>query len=165
MSFPIPVKGSSSQDLLQLVLSAFSSDTIIEEVPVKDGIQESFQETMKSEAMAGAENGYSRQSPGSPYLDAFHLTAFDEVWNPACICVFVSITFYVSEYPTDVSYIILMPYHNLKLMKLNSNQIVLLLSSIWSQAFLGDNAPANFEAMGHTYSIALLCSIAKVSTK
>jgi protein EFR3 len=50
-------------------------------------------------------------------------------------------------------------------MKLNSNQIVLLLSSIWSQAFLEDNGPANFEAMCHTYSIALLRSIAKVSTK
>ncbi|GJM92300.1 hypothetical protein PR202_ga08761 [Eleusine coracana subsp. coracana] len=41
-------------------------------------------------------------------------------------------------------------------MKLNNNQIVLLLSSIWSQAFLEDNSPTNFEAMGHTYSIALL---------
>jgi hypothetical protein len=85
MSFPIPVKGSSSQDLLQLVLSAFSSNTTIEEVQAKDGIQESFQKTMKSEAMVGAENGYthtesnSRQSPGNPYLDAFHLTTFDEV--------------------------------------------------------------------------------------
>jgi protein EFR3 len=58
MSFPIPAKGSSLQDLLQLVLSAFSSETIIEEVWAKDGIQESL---------------------GSPYLDAFHLTAFDEV--------------------------------------------------------------------------------------
>jgi protein EFR3 len=85
MSFPIPVKGSSSQDLLQVVLSAFSSNTTIEEVQAKDGIQESFQKTMKSEAMVGAENGYthtesnSRQSPGNPYLDAFHLTTFDEV--------------------------------------------------------------------------------------
>jgi protein EFR3 len=85
MSFPIPAKGSSSQDLLKLVLSAFSSETVIEEVWAKDGIQESLQETMKSETMSGADNGYthaesnSRQSPGSPYLDAFHLTAFDEV--------------------------------------------------------------------------------------
>jgi len=52
---------------------------------------------------------------------------------------------------------------NLKLMKLNNHQIVLLLSSIWSQASLNDNSPANFEAMGLAYSIALLCSKSKVS--
>ncbi|KAK3166230.1 hypothetical protein QOZ80_1AG0043130 [Eleusine coracana subsp. coracana] len=137
MSFSIPMKGSGSQDLLLLVRSAFSSETITEEVQTKDGIQGSFQENMKSEAMTSAENGYthaepnSRHSPGSPYLDTFYLTAFDE---------------------------------NLKFMKLNNNQIVLLLSSIWSQAFLEDNSPTNFEAMGHTYSIALLRSIAKSSS-
>jgi hypothetical protein len=52
---------------------------------------------------------------------------------------------------------------NLKFMKLNSGQLVLLLSSIWSQASLEDNSPSNFEAMCHTYNIALLCSKAKVS--
>jgi hypothetical protein len=48
-------------------------------------------------------------------------------------------------------------------MKLNNHQIDLLLSSIWSQAALEDNSPANFEAMGHTYNIALFCSKSKVS--
>jgi hypothetical protein len=52
---------------------------------------------------------------------------------------------------------------NLKFMKLNSGQLVLLLSSIWSQASLEDNSPSNFETMCHTYTIALLCSKAKVS--
>jgi hypothetical protein len=53
---------------------------------------------------------------------------------------------------------------NLKFMKLNSSQLVLLLSSIWSQAPLEDNSPANFEAMCHTYNIALLCSMTKSSS-
>ncbi|TVU36181.1 hypothetical protein EJB05_18101 [Eragrostis curvula] len=137
MSFPIPMKGSGSQDILLLVLSAFSSETTIEEVRAKDGIQESFQKNEKPEAMVGAENGYAdiesntKQCPGSPYLSDIHLTAFDE---------------------------------NLKFMKLNNNQIVLLLSSIWSQAFLEDNSPATFEGMGHTYSIALLRTIEKSSS-
>jgi len=53
--------------------------------------------------------------------------------------------------------------YNMKFMKLNTHQIVLLLSSIWSQVSLEDNSPANFEAMCHTYNIALFCSKSKVS--
>lgn len=39
----------------------------------------------------------------------------------------------------------------------------LLLSSIWVQATSAENNPANFEAMAHTYNIALLFTRAKVS--
>ncbi|XP_062207771.1 protein SEMI-ROLLED LEAF 2-like isoform X2 [Phragmites australis] len=133
MSFPIPMKDNGSQSLLLLALSAFSSETIVNEMGTKNRIQESLQINEKSEALVSTENGYThtepntRQCPGNPYL-----ASFDN--------------------------------QNLKFMKLNSNQIVLLLSSIWSQAFLEDNSPANFEAMGHTYSIALLCSKAKSSS-
>ncbi|XP_062228500.1 protein SEMI-ROLLED LEAF 2-like isoform X2 [Phragmites australis] len=138
MSFPIPLKGNDSQGLLLLALSAFSSETVIDEMRTKNRIQESLQINEKLEALVGAENGYAhadpntKQCPWSPCLNEYHLTAFKD--------------------------------QNLKFMKLNNNQIDLLLSSIWSQASLEDNLPANFEAMGHTYSIALLCSKSKSSS-
>ncbi|CAD6228702.1 unnamed protein product [Miscanthus lutarioriparius] len=137
MSFPIPMKGDDSQNLHLLVLSAFSSEAIINESRTKNKIQaSSLQENNKSEAIVDAENGYAqtepdkRKYPGSPCLNEHY--AFND--------------------------------ENLKLMKLNNHQIVLLLSSIWSQASLNDNSPANFEAMGLAYSIALLCSKSKSSS-
>ncbi|XP_066313098.1 protein SEMI-ROLLED LEAF 2-like isoform X2 [Miscanthus floridulus] len=137
MSFPIPMKGDDSQNLHLLVLSAFSSEAIINESRTKNKIQaSSLQENNKSEAIVDAENGYAqtepdkRKYPGSSCLNEHY--AFND--------------------------------ENLKLMKLNNHQIVLLLSSIWSQASLNDNSPANFEAMGLAYSIALLCSKSKSSS-
>lgn len=41
-------------------------------------------------------------------------------------------------------------------LRLSSHQVSLLLSSIWVQATLTDNTPSNFDAMAHTYKIALL---------
>ncbi|XP_066307612.1 protein SEMI-ROLLED LEAF 2-like isoform X2 [Miscanthus floridulus] len=136
MSFPIPMKGDDSQNLHLLVLSAFSSEAIINETRTKNKIQASLQANNKSEAIVDAENGYSqtepdkRKYPGSPCLNEHY--AFND--------------------------------ENLKFMKLNNHQIVLLLSTIWSQASLNDNSPANFEAMGLAYSIALLCSKSKSSS-
>ncbi|MCH81651.1 mitogen-activated protein kinase [Trifolium medium] len=46
--------------------------------------------------------------------------------------------------------------------RLSSHQVSLLLSSIWVQAISMDNGPANFEAMAHTFSIALLFTRSKV---
>ncbi|XAR48715.1 hypothetical protein NMG60_11031619 [Bertholletia excelsa] len=40
--------------------------------------------------------------------------------------------------------------------RLSSHQVSLLLSAIWVQASSLENTPANFEAMAHTYNIALL---------
>ncbi|XP_020236006.1 protein EFR3 homolog cmp44E isoform X1 [Cajanus cajan] len=48
--------------------------------------------------------------------------------------------------------------------RLSSHQVSLLLSSIWVQATSVDSGPANFEAMGHTYSIALLFTRSKTSS-
>jgi hypothetical protein len=48
-------------------------------------------------------------------------------------------------------------------LRLSSHQVSLLLSSIWVQATSAENMPANFEAMGHTYNIALLFTRSKVS--
>ncbi|XP_037407682.1 protein SEMI-ROLLED LEAF 2-like isoform X2 [Triticum dicoccoides] len=104
IGFPVPMKVNGSQSVLLLALSAFSSETIMDELQSKSRIKESLQENEKPEAA------------------------------------------------------------NSKLMKLNNGQLVLLLSSIWSQASLEDNSPSNFEAMGHTYNVALLCSKAKTSS-
>ncbi|KAI8537576.1 hypothetical protein RHMOL_Rhmol09G0034800 [Rhododendron molle] len=41
-------------------------------------------------------------------------------------------------------------------LRLSSHQVSLLLSAIWVQATSAGNTPANFEAMAHTYNIALL---------
>lgn len=41
-------------------------------------------------------------------------------------------------------------------LRLSSHQVSLLLSAIWVQATSTGNTPANFEAMAHTYNIALL---------
>ncbi|KAL5702901.1 hypothetical protein ACHQM5_028062 [Ranunculus cassubicifolius] len=49
-------------------------------------------------------------------------------------------------------------------LRLSSHQVGLLLSSIWVQATTAVNAPANFEAMAHTYSLALLFSRSKNSS-
>lgn len=138
ISFPIPMKGDDSHNLHLLVLSAFSSEAIINETRTKNKIQESLQENNKSEAIVDPENGYTQTEPdkrkysGGPCLNEHYRTAFND--------------------------------ENLKFMKLNDHQIVLLLSSIWSQASLDDNLPANFEAMGLVYSIALLCSKSKSSS-
>ncbi|KAK7262578.1 hypothetical protein RJT34_30152 [Clitoria ternatea] len=48
--------------------------------------------------------------------------------------------------------------------RLSSNQVSLVLSSIWVQATSVDSGPANFEAMAHTYSIALLFTRSKTSS-
>ncbi|XP_021659433.2 protein SEMI-ROLLED LEAF 2 isoform X2 [Hevea brasiliensis] len=48
-------------------------------------------------------------------------------------------------------------------LRLSSHQISLLLSSIWVQATSADNMPANFEAMAHSYNIALLYTRSKTS--
>lgn len=49
-------------------------------------------------------------------------------------------------------------------LRLSSHQVSLLLSSIWVQATLRENTPSNFEAMAHTYSIALLLTRTKTSS-
>ncbi|CAO2172399.1 unnamed protein product [Urochloa humidicola] len=138
MSLPIPAKSDDLRNLRLLARSAFSSEAIINEMRIKNKIQESLQKNDNSEAIVGPENGYAQTEPntrkylGSPCLNEHHLTVFDD--------------------------------EDLKFMKLNSNQIDLLLSSIWSQVSLDDNTPANFEAMGHTYNIALFCSKSKSSS-
>ncbi|CAL0329185.1 unnamed protein product [Lupinus luteus] len=48
--------------------------------------------------------------------------------------------------------------------RLSSHQVGLLLSSIWVQATSAENGPANFEAIAHTYSIAVLFTRSKTSS-
>ncbi|CAK8575824.1 unnamed protein product [Lathyrus sativus] len=48
--------------------------------------------------------------------------------------------------------------------RLSSHQVSLLLSSIWVQATSMDNGLENFEAMAHTFSIALLFTRSKTSS-
>ncbi|XP_031272250.1 uncharacterized protein LOC116130663 [Pistacia vera] len=48
--------------------------------------------------------------------------------------------------------------------RLSSHQVSVLLSSIWVQATSAENNPANFEAMAHTYTIALLFMQFKTSS-
>ncbi|KAF5728817.1 hypothetical protein HS088_TW21G00971 [Tripterygium wilfordii] len=48
--------------------------------------------------------------------------------------------------------------------RLSSHQVSLLLSSIWVQATSAENTPENFEAMAHTYTIALLFTRSKSSS-
>ncbi|KAL9296510.1 hypothetical protein ACSQ67_022406 [Phaseolus vulgaris] len=54
--------------------------------------------------------------------------------------------------------------HDLSSFRLSSHQVSLLLSSIWIQATSMEGGPANFEAMAHTYSIALLFTRSKTSS-
>lgn len=58
-----------------------------------------------------------------------------------------------------------LPFKNLQeltSLRLSSHQVNLLLSSIWVQATSAENTPANFEAMAHTYNIALMFTRSKV---
>ncbi|KAI3746591.1 hypothetical protein L6452_09026 [Arctium lappa] len=48
-------------------------------------------------------------------------------------------------------------------MRLNGRQVSLALSSIWIQATSMENTPANFEAMAHTYTLALSFILSKNS--
>ncbi|KAJ0985866.1 hypothetical protein J5N97_004222 [Dioscorea zingiberensis] len=48
-------------------------------------------------------------------------------------------------------------------LRLTNRQIMLLLSSIFSQAIFPENTPENYEAIAHTYSLLLLFSRAKSS--
>ncbi|CAJ1933321.1 unnamed protein product [Sphenostylis stenocarpa] len=54
--------------------------------------------------------------------------------------------------------------HEISSFRLSSHQVSLLLSSIWIQATSMDSGPANFEAMAHTYGIALLFTRSKTSS-
>lgn len=47
-------------------------------------------------------------------------------------------------------------------MKFNEEQIALLLSAFWMQANLSDNLPSNFEAIAHSFVLALISSGLKV---
>ncbi|KAF3442547.1 hypothetical protein FNV43_RR16463 [Rhamnella rubrinervis] len=49
-------------------------------------------------------------------------------------------------------------------LRLSSQQITLLLSSIWAQSLSPQNMPENYEAIAHTYSLVLLFSRAKNSS-
>ncbi|XVF29341.1 hypothetical protein REPUB_Repub15cG0112500 [Reevesia pubescens] len=49
-------------------------------------------------------------------------------------------------------------------LRLSSHQVSLLLSSIWVQANSAENTPANFEAMAHSYSIAVSFTLSKTSS-
>eukprot|EP01018_Ginkgo_biloba_P032611 Gb_14070 [translate_table: standard] len=49
-------------------------------------------------------------------------------------------------------------------LRLSGHQMALLLSSLWAQATSAENTPANFEAIAHTYSLALLFSRVKTSS-
>nr|XP_011457274.1 PREDICTED: uncharacterized protein LOC101313176 isoform X3 [Fragaria vesca subsp. vesca] len=49
-------------------------------------------------------------------------------------------------------------------LRLSSHQVSLLLSSIWVQATSAENTPANFEAMAHSYNVALLFTRSKASS-
>lgn len=49
-------------------------------------------------------------------------------------------------------------------LRLSSHQVSLLLSSIWVQATFTENTPENFEAMAHSYNIALLFTRSKTSS-
>lgn len=53
---------------------------------------------------------------------------------------------------------------DLRSLRLSSHQVSLLLSSIWVQGTSAENGPANYEAMAHTYSIALLFTRSKTSS-
>ncbi|PIA48441.1 hypothetical protein AQUCO_01400793v1 [Aquilegia coerulea] len=48
-------------------------------------------------------------------------------------------------------------------LRLSSRQVTLLLSSIWAQSTSPQNAPGNYEAIAHTYSLVLLFSRIKSS--
>ncbi|TYI06499.1 hypothetical protein ES332_A10G163700v1 [Gossypium tomentosum] len=48
-------------------------------------------------------------------------------------------------------------------LRLSSHQVSLLLSSIWVQANSTDNTPANFEAMAHSFYLAVLFTRSKTS--
>ncbi|XP_073067121.1 protein SEMI-ROLLED LEAF 2-like isoform X2 [Primulina eburnea] len=50
-------------------------------------------------------------------------------------------------------------------LRLSSHQITLLLSSIWTQSLSTANVPGNYEAIAHTYSLILLFSRAKNSSR
>ncbi|XWS09313.1 hypothetical protein CRYUN_Cryun40dG0074800 [Craigia yunnanensis] len=49
-------------------------------------------------------------------------------------------------------------------LRLSSHQVSLLLSSIWVQANSAENTPANFEAMAHSFYIAVLFTRSKTSS-
>jgi hypothetical protein len=48
------------------------------------------------------------------------------------------------------------------ILMLSARQANLLLSSLWTQALSPENAPRNYEAIAHTYSLMLLFSETKV---
>ena len=48
-------------------------------------------------------------------------------------------------------------------MRLTGRQAELLFSTLWLQANMADNWPSSYEAMAHTYSLALLFSRPRVS--
>ncbi|KAI3732997.1 hypothetical protein L1987_64211 [Smallanthus sonchifolius] len=50
-------------------------------------------------------------------------------------------------------------------LRLSSQQISILLSSIWAQSISPDNRPDNYEAIAHTYSLVLLFSRGKNSSR
>ncbi|KAG2593567.1 hypothetical protein PVAP13_5NG012501 [Panicum virgatum] len=104
----------------------------------KNKIQESLQKNDRSDAILGTGNGCTRTESNARQY-------------PGSPCL-------------NEDHFTAFNDENLKFMKLNNHQIVLLLSSIWSQVSLEDNSPANFEAMCNTYNIALFCSKSKSSS-
>ncbi|KAF5785876.1 hypothetical protein HanRHA438_Chr10g0446221 [Helianthus annuus] len=54
---------------------------------------------------------------------------------------------------------------NADILRLSSHQISILLSSIWAQSISPDNTPENYVAIAHTYSLVLLFSRGKNSSR
>ncbi|XP_017433169.1 protein SEMI-ROLLED LEAF 2 isoform X3 [Vigna angularis] len=75
-----------------------------------------------------------------------------------------SVVLIPSPFSPQLDQITKMSEKELSSFRLSSHQVSLLLSSIWIQATSMDGGPANFEAMAHTYSIALLFTRSKTSS-
>ncbi|XP_058094146.1 protein SEMI-ROLLED LEAF 2 [Magnolia sinica] len=160
-SVPGSPKGQAPFRTLSIALSSFSSSACISDMSRNRTFsrQESKDETGAANGGASNNLGHNDAEEGSQNAntDVKHYTALPSR------CQHHSIKLSPLSSVTD-GRTVMESKKELTSLRLSSHQVGLLLSSIWAQATAPENTPANFEAMAHTYNLALRFSQAKASS-
>lgn len=153
---PSPQKGYGTQETLLVALSSFSSSAAMLEKMRKESRRVTNVALDKNQVSNASVSEMEEEDnqPADVKLHKVHPSRNESyrIKNSSFHAVFDGST------ATDSG------KEELTSMRLSSHQMSLLLSSIWTQATSEENSPANYEAMGHTYNLALLFSRTKTSS-
>ncbi|XP_010907682.2 protein SEMI-ROLLED LEAF 2 isoform X2 [Elaeis guineensis] len=154
---PVTLKGYDPQGTLLVALSGFSSSRAILEKLGKESTDKN-ECLEKMEKINAALEGTLKDGYQQLNADISQCTVYPFQSDP------YSINFSPSLSLSNGRAVTKSRQEELTFMRLSNHEVGLLLSSIWAQATSQYNMPANYEAMAHSYNLALLFSQSKNSS-